>query len=65
MGEPQESEEMKPAWFKIDSIPFESMWADDIFWLPEVLKGNVIKAGFTFGIDDNVIGQEVNIVDKL
>lgn len=65
IGEPQESEEMKPAWFKIDSIPFESMWADDIFWLPEVIKGFKVKARFKFGVDDNVIGQEVNIVDKL
>lgn len=64
-GEPQESEEMKPEWFKVDEIPFDKMWADDIFWLPEVLKGNLIKASFTFGVDDNVIDQEVSIVDKL
>ena len=65
LGEPQESEEMRPEWFKVDKIPFDKMWADDIFWLPEVIKGNLIRANFTFGIDDNVIYQEVNIVDKL
>jgi len=65
LGETQESEEMKPEWFKVNKIPFDKMWADDIFWLPEVLKGNLIKASFTFGVDDNVIDQEVNIVDKL
>lgn len=65
LGEPQESEEMRPEWFKVNKIPFDKMWADDIFWLPEVLKGNLIKASFTFGVDDNVIDQEVNIVDKL
>jgi len=41
------------------------MWADDIFWLPKVIKGSSVKASFKFGVDDNVIGQEVNIVDKL
>jgi hypothetical protein len=41
------------------------MWADDILWLPEVIKGSGVKASFTFGVDDNVIEQEVNIVDKL
>lgn len=65
LGEPQESEEMRPEWFKVDKIPFDKMWADDIFWLPEVIKGNFIRASFTFGLDDNVIDQEVNIVDKL
>ena len=65
LGEAQESEEMRPEWFKVDKIPFDKMWADDIFWLPEVIKGNLIRASFTFGLDDNVIDQEVNIVDKL
>jgi len=65
LGEPQESEEMRPEWFKVNKIPFDKMWVDDIFWLPEVIKGNLIKASFTFEVDDNVIDQEVNIVDKL
>ena len=25
-GEPRESEEMKPKWYKIDKIPFDEMW---------------------------------------
>jgi len=65
LDDPQESEEMRPEWFKVNKIPFDKMWVDDIFWLPEVIKGNLIKASFTFEVDDNVIDQEVNIVDKL
>ena len=31
-GEPVESEEMRPQWYSEDAIPFDKMWADDIFW---------------------------------
>jgi len=58
-GEPSESEEMKPQWFEIDKIPFESMWSDDQFWLPQVLSGKKIKAEFTFGDNDVVLKKSV------
>jgi 8-oxo-dGTP pyrophosphatase MutT (NUDIX family) len=61
-GDPTESEEMRPEWFKIEEIPFKDMWPDDPFWLPEVLKGNLVKASFTFGEGDSVQKKEVNIV---
>jgi hypothetical protein len=38
-GEAQESEEMRPAWFPEDQIPFDQMWADDQHWLPLLLEG--------------------------
>jgi ADP-ribose pyrophosphatase YjhB (NUDIX family) len=58
-GEPSESEEMKPQWFEIDKIPFESMWPDDPFWLPQVLSGKKIQAEFTFGDNDIVLDKKV------
>ena len=58
-GEISESEEMKPRWFEIDKIPFESMWPDDPFWLPLILKNKKIKAEFTFGDKDIVLNQKV------
>ena len=63
--EPTESEEMNPKWFKVKEIPFEKMWPDDIFWLPEVLKGNLVKADFTFGENDVIEKKEVKIVKSL
>jgi len=47
-GEPQETAEMAPAWFPIDRIPYDRMWADDPHWLPLVLAGKRIDALFTF-----------------
>jgi len=43
-GDPQESEEMRPQWYKKDQIPYEEMWADDPYWLPKVLEGKKIEA---------------------
>lgn len=63
-GEPTESEEMNPKWFSINEIPFENMWPDDIFWLPEVVKGNLIKAMFKFGENDVIQDKEINIVSE-
>lgn len=64
-GEPIESEEMSPKWFLISEIPYQKMWPDDEFWLPEVLKGNLLKAVFKFGENDVILEKEVNIVDRL
>ncbi len=49
IGEPQETEEMKPEWHTFDTIPLEKMWIDDPYWLPRVLRGEKMKASFTFG----------------
>ena len=38
-GEPQETEEMAPQWYNKSEIPYESMWVDDIYWLPKTLDG--------------------------
>ncbi|MCL4406094.1 MAG: 8-oxo-dGTP diphosphatase [Patescibacteria group bacterium] len=62
-GEPAESEEMNPKWFSFDEIPFENMWPDDIFWLPEVIKGKMLKAMFKFGENDIVEDKEINIIE--
>lgn len=55
---------MKPQWFEIDKIPFESMWPDDPFWLPQVLSGKKIQAKFTFGDKDIVLNQKVEEIQN-
>ncbi|MFA6094830.1 MAG: 8-oxo-dGTP diphosphatase [Candidatus Paceibacterota bacterium] len=59
-GEIVESEEMKPEWFNIENIPYESMWADDPLWLPQVLVGKKIQGDVYFGIEG-----EGNTVEKI
>lgn len=64
LEEPSESEEMKPHWFSIDQIPFDEMWADDEFWLPEVLAGKLVRADFVFGEGDVVLEKQVRMVEN-
>ncbi len=64
-GEPSESEEMAPKWFKREEIPFDSMWPDDVYWLPHVLEDSLIKANFVFGENDDMLEKNIDIVDSL
>jgi 8-oxo-dGTP diphosphatase len=50
-GEMVETDEAKPFWCPIDSIPYEEMWQDDPYWLPEVLAGNHIRGYFIYDND--------------
>lgn len=63
-GEPTESEEMNPKWYSVSEIPYQSMWPDDEFWLPQALTGKLIKAEFTFDKDEKLLAQEVKIVEQ-
>ncbi len=47
-GTPSETDEAIPLWFDLEDIPYHEMWEDDSYWLPEVLKGNIVSAWFTF-----------------
>jgi 8-oxo-dGTP diphosphatase len=50
-GDPVETEEIVPAWFAADDIPFARMWDDAARWLPDVLRGGSVDATYTFGDD--------------
>lgn len=64
-GEPRESEEMKPEWFSVNSIPLDKMWPDDKFWLPQVMAGKKIEAYFKMDKDNNILEQDVKEVKIL
>ena len=57
-GEPIESDEMRPAWFSVDQLPFGQMWQDAHHWLPGILKGEFTRMRFVFE-DDNETVREV------
>jgi 8-oxo-dGTP diphosphatase len=54
-GAPVESEEMAPAWFRVDEIPYDEMWDDDRFWLPHILAGKRVRATFTYKADNETV----------
>lgn len=64
-GEPTESEEMKPQWFKTNEIPFKDMWPDDIHWFPMFLEGKKFKGKFLFGEADIILEKTLVSVAEL
>ena len=54
-GEPTESEEMKPYWYKVEDIPYNDMWEDDKYWLPKVLNGEYVKGYCLFDVNQKII----------
>jgi len=47
-----ETDEAIPLWTKLSALPFEEMWADDRFWLAELLLERRHFIG-RFGFDDD------------
>lgn len=64
-GEPEESEEMRPQWYQTDAIPYENMWEDDKYWLPQVLQGQKVQGTFIFDSDDKLLKHTITPVDTL
>ena len=56
-GEPQESEEMRPAWFPLSALPVERMWADAAPWLPQVLAGQSVQLEFVYADDGQTLAS--------
>ena len=57
-GTPSETDEAIPIWFDLSTIPFEEMWEDDRYWLPEVLNGQSVRGYFTF-VHERLLDHEV------
>lgn len=64
-GEPIETEEMRPEWFPIDTIPYDDMWPDDRYWFPIFLEGKAFRTRFLFGEDDAVLEQDIRVLEEL
>lgn len=58
-GEPHETEEMRPQWFKLDEIPYDDMWADDPLWLPIVLAGGRFKGSVSTGQSGELLSSDI------
>ncbi|MDP3725022.1 MAG: hypothetical protein Q8R20_00955, partial [Nanoarchaeota archaeon] len=63
-GEPRETEEMKPEWFHVDELPYDSMWPDDRHWMPLFLEGKKFTGTFLFGENDIILEKELQILEK-
>jgi 8-oxo-dGTP diphosphatase len=50
-GEPAESDEMNPRWWKTDDLPLDEMWDDARYWLPRILAGERVRVAAVFAPD--------------
>ncbi|MCO5143936.1 MAG: 8-oxo-dGTP diphosphatase [Oligoflexia bacterium] len=55
----QQTDECTAAWIKLSSIPYENMWEDDKLWIPQILKGEVIKKRYIFDADNSMLREEI------
>ena len=62
-GKPQETEEMIPQWFDMDSIPYDQMWEDDRLWYPLLLQGKHFIGDFDFQ-DTRLLRHRLHEVDQ-
>ena len=53
-GEPTETEEMRPNWFRLYDIPYKEMWSGDEIWLPLALSGSCFEGTIEFDSKDKV-----------
>lgn len=47
-GVPTPTEEANPLWTQISEIPYDRMWEDDQYWLPQMLVGQKFLGKFIF-----------------
>ena len=65
LGQPKETEEMKPQWFLFEEIPYDKMWPDDSYWLPLFLEKKLFKAKFIFNRKNELQSFKVQEVKTL
>lgn len=47
-GQPTVTEEALPMWTEVGQIPYQRMWEDDQYWLPQMLSGRKFLGKFIF-----------------
>jgi len=47
-GTPTPTDEAIPLWTPIEEIPYDEMWEDDQYWLPQMLQGQKFLGKFVF-----------------
>ena len=64
-GEAVETDEMAPAWFEQDALPYDRMWADDPFWYPLLFRGALFEGDFCFKNTHTLSGMDLREVERL
>lgn len=57
--------EMRPQWFQLDEVPFNHMWADDIYWFPLLLQKKLFRGYFKFQGQDTILEHTLKEVEEV
>lgn len=57
--------EMRPQWFPLEKIPFDSMWPDDIIWFPLLLQKKKFQGYFKFEGHDKILSYTLQQVEDI
>ncbi|VXB10291.1 NUDIX domain protein [Arthrobacter sp. 9AX] len=61
-GEPAESDEILPEWFRVDTLPVDRMWQDADHWLPVVLEGGRVNVVVTMDTDNEAVASSESLL---
>lgn len=64
-GEPLETDEMAPKWFRVGEIPYDNMWEDDRSWMPLFLEGKKFIGEYFFDPYNKIIRSELKEAEIL
>jgi 8-oxo-dGTP pyrophosphatase MutT (NUDIX family) len=64
-GEPRETPEMRPEWFRQTDVPYDLTLPDVRYWLPLVLQGQSVEGDFHYLDETHLLNQCVTIFDKI
>lgn len=63
-GDPVETDEMAPQWFALSDIPYDEMWGDDKYWLPQVINGEKVVGEFWFDENNMVVRHSIKNMEE-
>ncbi len=61
-GQIIETDEIRPAWFNKNQVPFDRMLDDDKLWLPQVLQGYKVKGNVKFDKDMKMLHNDIKCI---
>lgn len=55
---------MRPVWYKINEIPYETMWIDDAIWLPIILSDKNINGFFLLEGETTILDYTLSEISE-
>ena len=62
-GIPTSTDEAIPLWTNLSEIPWDKMWEDDSYWLPQMLEGKKFLGRFVFEIE-KILWHDVKLDEE-